>query len=318
MKKLALALVLVSLLAACFGSFSVSAAGPIDAFTEVEAPAEEDQIWSTSWNHHVGMDIVVDPNGSWSWSANFDGNPGCWGMNNNYTYLDSDNKTVFWNLNEDDYSSKGATTVKEIVFADFFTQSGLGDFGRIKATMEDVFDEMTVIYSDDGQNWSTVDFTVAYHTAASTFTTNSGAAVPVDTYWHLIFTEEVPAVTYFGFLTSESRDWDADDHVPKIGMILNWKYTYLVKGTGEAAGGDNTEAPVTEPETTVAPETDPVTTEASATDPVATEAPGAAETEETDDTKADAENDMTWLYIVIAVAVVAVVVIVIVVAKKKK
>ncbi len=327
MKKLSLILATIMMLALCVSSFSIgiSAAKPIDAFTQVDPVPEENQINSTTWNHFVGMNQLENPVGNWSWASHFEGKDGCWGMNQSGTYLDSDLKTVIIEYKDVDYSDKGATSVKEFVFADLFTQSGVGDFGRIKASMEDVFDEMTVVCSDDGENWTEIEFTVAYHTQESTYTDWYGNARPVDTYWHLIFNEEVPAHKYFALHTSETKGWDADDHAPKLGILLDWKYVYLVKGAGEAAGGDNTEeteeiietteAPVTEPETTVAPETDPVTTEASAPDPVATEAPGTAET---DDTKADAENDMTWLYIVIAVAVVAVVVIVIVVAKKKK
>ena len=232
MKKFALVLALVSMLTVCFASLNVSAAKPIDAFTQIEAPAEEDKIKPTSWNYFVGMNQLENPVGSWSWENTFQDQPGCWGMNNTTSYLDSDLKTVFWETKTVDFTDVGATTVKEIVFADGYTQSRLGNFGSIRAKQE-TFEKMTVIYSDDGENWSTVGFTVAYHTESSEYVDYYNKTHAVDTYWHLIFDEEVPAVRYFGFHTSETKAWDADDHIPALGIILNWEYTYLVKGEGD-------------------------------------------------------------------------------------
>ncbi|MBQ4065462.1 MAG: hypothetical protein IJD10_05125, partial [Clostridia bacterium] len=256
MKKLSLILATLMMLTVFVSSFSITfgAAGPMDSFTEVAAPAEEDQINPTSWNYFVGVKQLTDPVGSWSWANTFDGKEACWGMNTTVTLLDCDLKTLYWESNDVDFTDKGASTVKEIVFADYYTQSGLGDGGRIRAKAE-TFEKMTVIYSADGENWSSVGFTVAYHTAESTFTSNNGTAYPVDTYWHLVFDHEIPAVRYFGIHTSEAAAWDADDHTPRLGIVLSWKYTYLVKGTGDGtAVPPVTEAPVTDAPVTDAPQ----------------------------------------------------------------
>jgi len=314
MKKLSLILATLMMLTVFVSSFGInfSAKGPLDAFTEVAPVPEENQINSTTWNHSVGVRQLENPVGAWSWAANFDGKEGCWGMNRQTQYFDCDLKTIIVEYKDVDYSDKGATSVKELVFADGYTQSGLGDFGRIRATMEEVFNEMTVVYSNDGENWTEVEFTVAYHTEEGSFTTETGNAVPYDTFWHLIFAEEVPAAKYFALHTTEAKAWDADDHSPKLAILLDWKRLYLVKSGEGSSDAPATDAPVTDAPVTDAPVTDAPATDAPATDAPATDAPA------TDDAQADAENDMTWLYIVIAAAAVVVVVVVIVVAKKKK
>jgi len=314
MKKFALILALVSLMALCFSSMTVNAAPPKleDYFPQTPAIPEENQVNPTSWNYHVGVQQLTDPAGSWSWANTFDGKPSCWGMNNTVTLVDCDLKTIFWDSKDVDFTDKGATHIRQIVFADIFTQSGLGNSGRInpERSLED-FEQITVFYSADGENWTTTkDFTVAYHTEVGTFVSNNNTEYPYDTFWHIILDEAIPVeqCKYVGIHSSESKNWDAQDHVVSLGIIFNWKYTYLVKDTGAAPELTypevaTTEAP-TEAPTTEAP------TEAPATD-AATTAPV---------TEPATENGGidTWVWIVIAAAVVVVVVVVIVVAKKKK
>jgi len=297
MKKLSLILATLMMLTVLVSSFSInfSAKGPMDDFTEVAPVAEENQINSTTWNHLVGMNIDVEPNGTWSWATHFDGKDSCWGMNQAGTFLDSDYKTVIIEYKDVDYTDKNAEGVSQIVFTDLYTQSGLGDYGRVRAKAE-TFEKMSVCYSEDGENWTEVKFTVGYHTNANTYTGYQGATYAVDTYWHLIFEETAPTAKFFAIMTDESADWDADDHTPGLGAIMDWKYIYLVKSNLEEGS-----------EITLAPETDPVTTEAPATNAPETNAPAA-----------DDAADMTWLYIVIAAAVVVAVVVILVVVKKKK
>ncbi len=188
-------------------------------------------------------------------------------------------------------------------------------YGKLKLTD---FTDLNVWYTDDPTGaWTKIDAEISAHEGVY----DQELSGSFGQVFRFVFDETVNA-KYFLFTHDQAGN-------EQLG-ISSGSFTAVydpasAKGDGESTAPETntpetnapetTEAPATEPETTVAPETDPVTTEAPATDPVTTEAPGTAET---DDTKADAENDMTWLYIVIAVAVVAVVVIVIVVAKKKK
>ncbi len=317
MKKLSFLLVTLMLLTALVSSFSigVGAAGALDAFTEVAPPAEDAKLLSTTWNYTTlkHIESMVGEVNTLGLGANE------FNHNNIGQTIDCDQTVQILELKDEDRA--GATSVKELVFGDLYTSSGMGDHGRIKATPE-TFEKLTVVYSDDRVNWTEVPFTVGYHTTdPQEFTAYYGTVSVIDTYWHLIFDYEVPAARYFAIHSSETKAWDADDHYSRLNIYLTQATFYAVKGSGDPVDAPDTEeTEETEEiiETTEAPVTDPETTEAPVTDPVTTEAPATAETQETDDTKADAENDMTWLYIVIAVAVVAVVVIVIVVAKKKK
>jgi hypothetical protein len=75
MKKLALILALVSLMALCVSSLTVNAAPPKleDYFPQVAAPTDEEQINPTTWNYLTGLNQLTDPAGQWSWATTFDG-----------------------------------------------------------------------------------------------------------------------------------------------------------------------------------------------------------------------------------------------------
>ncbi len=238
MKKFARILALVPLMAIFFSSLTVNAASPKleDYFPQTPAPTEEEQINPTTWNYHVGVDQLTDPAGSWSWYDTFDGKPSCWGQNNHVLPVDCNLKTIYWDSMDNDFTDKGATHVRQIVFADAFTKSGLGDYGRQnpQKKIED-FEQITVFYSADGENWTaTKNFTVAFHTEVGTFVGYDGTVYPYDTFWHLILDEAIPVeqCKFMGFHSSEAKAWDAQGHIPSLGIILNWKYTYLVKDTG--------------------------------------------------------------------------------------
>ena len=306
MKKFALILALVSLMALCFSSLTVNAAPPQieDYFPQVAAPTAEEQINPTTWNYFVGVDQLTDPAGSWSWADTFDGKPGCWGQNNNVLPVDCNLKTVYWESKDVDFSDKGATHVRQIVFADPFTQNAKGTYGRHNPLkkIED-FEQITIIYSADGQNWNTTkDFEVAFHTESGSYTDYWGTEHPYDTFWHLILDEAIPVeqCKFMGFHSSEDKAWDAQDHAYSLGVILTWTHLFLVKDTGAAP-----ELTYPEVATTEAPTEAPATTDAATTAPV---------------TEPATENGGidTWVWIVIAAAVVVVVVVVVIVAKKKK
>jgi hypothetical protein len=310
-------------MALCFSSLTVNAAPPkiSDVYPQIAAPTDEEQVNSTTWNYSNGVNQLTDPEGQWNWNNTFEGKPACWGMNQTGTFIDCDLRTIYWESKDVDFSDKGATHVRQVVFADGFTQSGIGDYGRHnpQKKLED-FEQLTVIYSADGENWNTTkNFTVAYHTNANTYAGYMGKEYQVDTYWHLILDEPVPVeqCKFFSVHSSETKAWDAQDHAPSLGIILDWKYTYLVKDTGAAPEltypeAETTAAPTeapTEAPATEAPETEGATdgvTEAPATNAPAGNAP------------AESNGIDAWVWIVIGVAVVAVVVVVVIVAKKKK
>jgi hypothetical protein len=325
MKKLALILALVSLMALCVSSLTVNAAPPKleDYFPQVAAPTEEEAIYPTTWDYKVGVDQLPDPTiGTWSWADTFQDKPGCWTQNDNVLPLDCNYKTYYWESRDVDFTDKGATHIRQVVFTDPFTQSGLGDYGRHNPTkkLED-FEQLTIIYSPDGQNWKTTkNFTVAFHTEKGSYTDYYKKEHPYDTYWHLILDEAIPVeqCKYMGYHSAEGKAWDAADHAYTLGSIISWKQLFLVKDTGVEPEltypeAETTAAPTEAPATTVAPETDAATegatngvTEAPATNAPAGNAP------------AESNGIDAWVWIVIGVAVVAVVVVVVIVAKKKK
>ena len=313
MKKFALILALVSLMALCFSSMTVNAAPPKleDYFPQVAPHTDDVAIYPTTWDYYVGVDKLPDPTiGQWSWASTFADQPGCWVQNNNVLPIDCNYKTVYWQSKDVDFTDKEATHVKQLVFVDAFTQSGLGEYGRHNPTkkLED-FEQLTIIYSADGENWNTTkNFTVAFHTEAGTYTSAYGTEYPYDTFWHLILDESIPVeqCKYMGFHSGEPKAWDAADHAYSLGSIISWKQLFLVKDTG------------VEPEL-IYPETEAATTEAPATE-AATDAAttGAAATTPVTEANGETAGLDAWVYVVIAVAVVAVVVVVVVVAKKKK
>jgi len=336
MKKLSLILATLMMLSVFVSSFSIpfGAAGVMDSFTEVDPIAEEDKIISTTNTYFLGINEITDPVGQWNWAEVYNGKDGCWPINNQVNPIDCNLKTICWGNNPEDY--KGATHVSQMIMASTFTQSGLGNEGRIKPEkVKEDFEQLTLIYSPDAINWSSVGFTVGYHTEASNFTDAQGDVHPVDTYWHLIFDEPIAVADFawIGFHSAEERAWDADDYSYSLCIVLQSHYTYLVKGSGDVPpAGDVTDAPATDAPATDAPATDAPATDAPATDAPATDAPATdapatdapatdapvTDAPATDAPAADAENNMTWVYVAIAAAVVVVVVVVVVVAKKKK
>ena len=330
MKKIALILALVSLMALCFSSLTVNAAPPKieDYFPQVAAPTEEEAIYPTTWNYSVGVDQLPDPTiGTWSWNTTFADKPGCWGQNDNNLPVDCNYKTIYWESRDVDFTDKSATHVRQIVFTDAFTQNGLGNYGRHnpEKKLED-FEQITIIYSADGENWNTTkNFTVAFHTETGSYTDYWKKEHPYDTYWHLILDEAIPVeqCKYMGYHSAEGKAWDAQDHAYSLGSIISWKQLFLVKDTGAApeltypeTEGETTEADTTVADTTVADDA----TEADTTVADTTVADGTADatvTTEAGSTTEEGGSSLIWI-IIAAAAVVVVVVIVVIVSKKKK
>ena len=328
MKKIALILALVSLMALCFSSLTVNAAPPKieDYFPQIAAPTEEEAIYPTSWNYFVGVRQLENPVGQWSWANTFDGKDACWGMNNGTTVIDADLKTIFWNTREVDFTDKNATHVRQIVFADTFTQSGLGDSGRHnpEKKLED-FEQLTVIYSADGENWSTVGFTAAYHTETTPYTDYYGKEIVHDTFWHLVLDEPIPVeqCTYMGFHTSEAKAWDAQDHAYSMCVILSQRYCYLVKDTGSdpVLTYPETEGETTVADTTVADDTteaDTTVADTTVADTTVADGTAAADVTEAGNSAESEGGSGLWIALAIGGGVVILAVIITVAVKKKK
>jgi hypothetical protein len=316
MKKLALVLVLISLLTLGLSSLTAHAAPPKieDYFPQIAVPAEDQKLKSSINAFFVGINEITDPVGQWNWGAVFNDKPGCWPIYQQINPLDCNLKALCTGYNPDDF--KGATHIRQLVFADYFTQSGQGEGGRHNPEKKrEDFEQLTIIYSTDTENWKSVGFTVAYHTERTEFVDRQGAEHTIDTYWHLIFDEPVPVTecAWIGIHSSEAKAWDAQDHVPTLGIAIHADFAYLIADTGSAP-----ELIYPESDTTAAP-TEAPAAEAPVTEG-ATEAP--ATDVATDDLVTEPAVDNggmpAWVYVVIAVAVVAVVVVVVIVAKKKK
>ncbi|MBQ4064760.1 MAG: hypothetical protein IJD10_01525, partial [Clostridia bacterium] len=205
MKKIALILSFVMLFAAALALFPVSAAGPLDSYTEAGKP-ESDTVRKTSFRvaRTWGVENPVgqwDPNDYETWQFNSAG-----------TFVDANHAAIIlW------YNDYDRRTLTELVFADIFTASGQGDYGRTRVGT-DTWDKVTLVVSDDFLNWREVDFTVAYHKETPVSVQNQyGQSVTVDLYWHLIL-EEVTTARYFAIHGGEEKAWDADDHSPELGI----------------------------------------------------------------------------------------------------
>jgi len=313
MKKFAIFLALISLMVLCFGSLTVNAAPPkIEGyFPQIAVPTEDQKLKSTMEAFFVGVNEVTDPVGQWNWGEVFNDKPGCWPIYQQINPLDCNLKALCTGYAAEDF--KGATHIRQLVFADYFTQCGQGEGGRhIPEKKREDFEQLTIIYSTDTENWKSVGFTVAYHTELTEFVDRQEIGHVIDTYWHLIFDEPIPVseCAWIGIHSSEAKAWDAQDHVPSLGIAVHADFAYLIADTGVEP---ELIYPATEGETTAAPETEAAPTEA-VTDAATTGAASSPVTE----AAGEAAGLDAWVYVVIAAAVVVVVVVVIVVVKKKK
>ncbi len=237
MKKISLLLALVTLLSVILAGFSIqiSAASPLDDFTAVSRPADS-TIRKTS-TRYWRVWGVENPVGTWDPWAYADGGMGegssMYEMMNTATYVDCNNSAIVLCYNDYD-----PHTLTELVFADGFTASGQGDWGktRIRAS---VWDKITVVVSDDGLNWREVGYTVAYHTEpVVNWTGTHQKTYTIDLFWHLIL-EETTTAKYFAIHANEPKAWDAPDHSPRLGIILATDFYYGVNASGyEADLGD--------------------------------------------------------------------------------
>ncbi len=229
MKKLSLFLALVTVLTLCVCSFGIgiSAARPIDAFTQIDKPAEAN-IRKTTYRFYRVWG-VENPVGQWDPFAYQDGGMGegtsMSQHSSSVTFADSNKAALILCYNDFDRH-----TLTELVFADIFTISGMGNQGRTRMTPE-IWDKITVVVSDDCLNWRKVNFTVSYHTENNVHVDSYGQESNVDLYWHLSL-EETTTAKYFAIHTSEAAAWDADDYAPKLGIVLAHDFFYGVNTSG--------------------------------------------------------------------------------------
>ena len=118
MKKFALILALVSLMALCFSSMTVNAAPPKieDYFPQTPAISEDNKVKSSIDAFFVGINEITEPVGQWSWTEVYTDKPGCWPIYRNINPLDCNLKTLVTSYSTEDF--KGATHISQIVFAD--------------------------------------------------------------------------------------------------------------------------------------------------------------------------------------------------------
>ncbi len=234
MKKISFALTLLLLFTVVCACLPTSAAAPIDSYTRVEKPAASTVRQTV--NHFYLVRGVENPVGQWDPNAYADGGMGngsaFWPINETPTYLDCSNTVAILR-----YQDHEPHTLSELVFADGFTYSGQGTFGKTRVTPE-IWEKISVIVSDDFLNWREVDFTVAYHTETKIDFTQGASEIPVDLYWHLIL-EETTTAKYFAIHANEPKAWDAMDHAPRLGIIFRNDFFYGVNTSGYEADLSN-------------------------------------------------------------------------------
>jgi len=265
MKKRLTALVCIALLTCSLVSLGVGASGsPIDAFTEVSAPAEGDMITSTTWNFYTAWGLE-DPVGSWHID---DFTEARYNQNQSGMYLDNNNAVTILEFKDSDL--EGVEAIGQIVFTDLYTVSGDG-FGMTEVSPSD-FERLTLVYSNDFETWQEAPFTVTYHNAAETISGAGGQQYSVDLFWHLNL--ETPVLAkYWALNTSESAAWDATGHKPEFGIYMDWKHYYGVKAAAADDVQTSTEAATTDAVTTEMQETETVITDTVSTDITSTDVP---------------------------------------------